>query len=113
MSRDVRLFLNDILEAVQKIEGYKEESLETLLQTPMRADAITLNLLIIGEAAGKIPEPARASHPEVPWRQIVGLRNVIAHQYFHLDLEIIWDVIENELTTLKRAVTDMLDNLEP
>ncbi len=79
----------------------------------MRADAITLNLLIIGEAAGKIPEPARASHPEVPWRQMVGLRNVIARQYFHLDLEIIWDVVENELTTLKRAVTEMLSNLEP
>lgn len=113
MSREVKLYLNDILDAILKIESYKKEQpFNTLLADPLRVDAITFNLLIIGEAAGKLPLDLREAHPQIPWRQVVGLRNVIAHQYFALDLEIIWDVVEKELPELRRAVKAMLAEAE-
>ena len=99
--------------ATLKIESCrKEQPFSTLLADPLRADAITFNLLIIGEAAGKLPIDLREAHPQIPWRQVVGLRNVIAHQYFRLDLEIIWDVVEEELPELRRAVEAMLMEAE-
>ena len=113
MSREVKLYLNDILSAIIKIETYtRDQSLSTLFADPLRADAVTFNLLIIGEAAGKLPLDLREAHSQIPWRQVVGLRNVIAHQYFGLDLEIIWDVAEKELPELRRAVKAMLAEME-
>ncbi len=113
MSREVKLYLDDVLGAILKIEAYtKDQSLDTLLADPLRADAVTFNLLIIGEAAGKLPTDLRDAHAEIPWRQIVGLRNVIAHQYFGLDLEIIWDVVEKELPELRLEVEAMLEEVE-
>ena len=112
VSRNVSVYLEDILEAVEKINVYTQgQSLKTLLEDPLRTDALVFNLLVIGEAAGQIPKDFRLNYPDVPWRQIVGLRNVIAHQYFQIDLEIVWDVVENELEPLERTVRVMLNDL--
>ena len=68
MSREVNLYLDDILSAVLKIEAYtKDQSLNTLFADPLRADAVTFNLLIIGEAAGKLPLDLREAHSHIPW----------------------------------------------
>ena len=112
MSRNASVYLEDILEAVEKIKAYtRGQSLTTLLEDPLRADALVFNLLVIGEAAGYVPKDLRSNYPEVPWRQIVGLRNVIAHQYFQIDLEIVWDIVESELEMLEQTVRVMLSDL--
>ena len=108
MSSKLEAYLQDILDSIDKIEIYiKDSSLDDLLKDPLRTDALALNLLVIGEAVGQLPKTVRAKHPDVPWRQIVGLRNIIAHQYFRFDLELIWNVVESELGTLKKAVQEI------
>jgi uncharacterized protein with HEPN domain len=108
MSREVSLYLEDILGAIDKIEAYVSGmTFQSFRSDPLLIDAVTFNLLVVGEAAGKVPLELRGTHPEVPWSQVVGLRNIIAHAYFGLDLEIIWDVVQNELPTLKRTAEKM------
>jgi len=107
--RDHRLFLADMLEAIEKIERYTHGlSREDLWQDDLVADAVVRNLEVIGEAARHVPEALRAAHPEIDWRRVVGLRNVVVHEYFAIDLDVVWVVIKKHLPQLKRVVRTML-----
>jgi uncharacterized protein with HEPN domain len=100
--RDPDLLLEDMLAAVQKIERYiAGMDQEAFLHDEKTLDAVARNLEILGEAAKQLPEDFLAQHPGVPWRQIAGLRNRIVHEYFGLDLELIWQVIRHDLPQLK------------
>lgn len=110
MSRDYKLYLADILEAIRKVESYTQGlSLLEFSRDEMRVDAVMRNLEIIGEAAKNIPPEIRQKYPAVEWRKIAGLRDVAIHTYFTIDLRIIWDVVENKLPTLQRDVTRIVD----
>lgn len=78
----------------------------------MRVDAVVRNLEIIGEAAKHIPQLQRDQTPAVAWRKIAGLRDIVAHQYFGINLAIIWDVVTNHLGDLHHAATTLL-SVEP
>ena len=67
------------------------------------------DLEVIGEAAKTIPEAIRSQHPEVDWKKLVGLRNILIHEYFGIDAELIWDIIQNKLATLEEQIRAMLD----
>jgi uncharacterized protein with HEPN domain len=83
MHRDYRLFLDDILEAVTKIRDYTAGlDYAAFIKDSKTQDAVVRNLEIIGEAAGRLPEPVRFAAPEIEWRKILGLRNILAHEYF-------------------------------
>jgi len=108
--RDHRLFLADMLEAIEKIERYTHGlSREDLWQDDLVADAVVRNLEVIGEAARHVPETLRAAHPEIDWRRVVGLRNVVVHEYFAIDLDVVWVVVEKHLPKLKQVVRAMLE----
>jgi len=108
--RDHRLFLADMLEAIEKIERYTHGlNREDLWQDDLVADAVVRNLEVIGEAARHVPEALRAAHPEIDWRRVVGLRNVVVHEYFAIDLDVVWVVVEKHLPQLKRVVQAMLE----
>ena len=110
--RDVRLFLTDMLEAIEKIERYTEGlTLEELWENDLVADAVVRNLEVIGEAARHVPMEVRECFPEINWRQIVAFRNVVIHEYFAVDLDIVWTVAERHLPQLKRAVQKILAKL--
>lgn len=110
MSRSHRLYLEDILQSVNNIRSYAGDlSFEELIRDKMRVDAIVRNFEIIGEAAGKIPEEIREEYPTVEWRKISDFRNVLAHEYFQVDFDIMWDIIENKLPELIRQVSDILE----
>ena len=114
--RDVRLFLRDMLEAIEKIERYTEGlTLEALWENDLVADAVVRNLEIIGEAARHVPMEVREQLPEINWRQIVAFRNVVIHEYFAVDLDIVWTVVEHHLPRLREALRKILPekNLEP
>lgn len=103
--RDPGLLLEDIVGAILKIERYTAGmDQEAFRQDEKTVDAVVRNLEIEGEAARQMPEELAARHPGVPWRQISGLRNRIVHDYFGLDLEIIWQVIQHDLPQLKAAL---------
>ncbi len=72
-------------------------------------DAVLRNLEIIGEAARNIPSELRDKYSDIPWRRIVGLRNVVIHQYFGVDIENIWEIITNDLSDLKEKVKSILE----
>jgi uncharacterized protein with HEPN domain len=75
-------------------------------------DAVVRNLEIIGEAARHIPETVRRRYPEVPWKRVVGLRNIVVHEYFAVDVEIVWTIIRENLPALEDALQKMLTDLE-
>jgi hypothetical protein len=100
--RDPDLLLEDMLAAVQKIERYTAGmDQESFLHDEKTLDAVARNLEILGEAAKQLPGDFLAQHPGVPWRQIAGLRNRIVHEYFGLDLELIWQVVRHDLPQLE------------
>jgi uncharacterized protein with HEPN domain len=110
MPRDFRLYLDDILEAANRIIEYSSGATpETLLPDKMRLDAIVRNLEIIGEAAGRLPSEIKDKYSTVEWRKIANFRNLLAHEYFAIDYEILWDIIENKITSLQKAIIVILD----
>lgn len=110
MPRDPRLYLDDILGAAARIRQYTAGMDYKAFQLDRKTqDAVVRNLEIIGEAAARLSESRRAAAPEVEWRKIIGLRNVLAHAYFGVSLPIIWDVIGNKLEQLESACAKLRD----
>ncbi|HMB55108.1 MAG TPA: DUF86 domain-containing protein [Thermoanaerobaculia bacterium] len=108
MSRDHLLFLQDIEQAGQRIIRYTEgRERDEVYADEMRFDAVLHNLHVIGEAVKRLPETFRQRYSDVPWREIAGMRDFVAHAYFALDLEILWDAIQNDVPALARQVADI------
>ena len=104
MRKDFRLYLDDILEAIHQIRIYMvDQDEEAFAKDRKTQDAVIRNLEIIGEAAGKLPEQTQEAAPEIEWRKIKGLRNILIHEYFGIDLPILWDVVQNKLGPLEEA----------
>lgn len=109
--RDWKLFLDDILEAAGRIIQYAEDmTFETFLSDHRTYDAVVRNLEIIGEAAKNIPSEIRANYPDIEWRKISGLRDILAHVYFGLDDEVLWDIVENKLVELVQQISAMRES---
>jgi uncharacterized protein with HEPN domain len=101
--REQKLYLNDILEAINLIESYVSEGKDKFFNTRLIQDAVIRNLEIIGEATKNLSPEIKASHSCIPWRQIAGLRDVLIHNYMKVDVVEIWGVVENELNDLKKG----------
>lgn len=112
MSRDVRFYLDDIETACKKVLRYTAGfTFKEFTHDDEKYDAVLRNLEIIGEAVKHIPDDVRAQYPEVKWRKIAGLRDLVAHEYFGLSDEIIWDIVQNEIPALLKQVKVILRNL--
>lgn len=105
MPRDYLLYLEDMLEALDRVQRYVgDRSFEDFAHDELRIDGVVRNLELLGEAAKHIPQDLRDRHPSVPWRNIAGLRDVLAHQYFSLNLPILWDLMQHDLPLLPSAI---------
>ena len=111
MSRGDELRLNDILEAIRRIRTYAPAAGEPLAEATR--DAILYNLVVIGEAAARLSSEARDAAPDVPWSKIIGLRNLLAHEYFRIDTTIIREIVGTELADLERAIEELLRRPHP
>jgi len=110
--RDWRLFLKDIHEyAVRVVEYVGAMSMEEFFHDPKSVDAVMRNLAIIGEAAKKIPADARRGYPSVEWKKMAGLRDIVVHDYFGIDEDIIWDVVTVRIPELKRQTDIMISEI--
>lgn len=110
MSRNQRLFLQDIIEACEKILRYTSGmDFEAFIQNDMVYDAVLRNLEIIGEAAKKMPAEIRERHSQVAWRAMAGLRDILAHAYFAVDDATLWDIVQNKVPMLLSQVNEILE----
>jgi uncharacterized protein with HEPN domain len=107
-----RLYLLDILNACKKIERYlSKKTYDDFANDEVLFDATVRNLQNIGEAVRFISEDLRELRPDIEWRRIVGLRNLLVHHYFGLDEEIVWDLAVNRCPQLQHAISDILGRL--
>jgi len=107
--RDYKLYLDDILQAIKKIEKYtKGLSLKEIKKDDLVIDGVVRNLEIIGEAVKNIPSYVKDKHPGIEWKKISGLRDILAHEYFGIDLEILWDIIKNKIPDFKAEISRLL-----
>ena len=105
--------IKHILEAIKDIENYTENIDKTsFITNKMMIDACIRQMGIIGEASNHLSEEIIESAAEIPWREIIGLRNVVVHEYFGVDIIIIWDIIDSELVPLKNTLQKILTELE-
>ncbi len=112
MPREYKAYSNDILKAISKIEKYTANmTFDDFLRNELIQDAVIRNLEIIGEAAKNLPDDIKGSYPEIEWRKIAGLRDILIHAYFGVDLEIVWDIVQNKIPELKEILKEIASNL--
>lgn len=102
---DDRTYLLHIRDSIEAIENYTSEGREHFLKDRKTQDAVVRNLEIIGEASKRLSDDRKRSRPDIPWKQIAGMRDRLIHAYFGVDLELVWEVVEKRLPALRAAVT--------
>jgi uncharacterized protein with HEPN domain len=109
--RDPRVYVEDIRDSIIRITEYTKGGSRMFFKDGKTQDAVIRQLSIIGEAASKLPAALKSKYPIIPWKNIIGLRNIIVHDYSDVNLETIWDVVENNLPDLKKAIMTILKTL--
>ena len=107
MRRD-RQRLEDILEAIDRIEKYSREGRTAFDRDELVQTWIVHHLQIVGEAVRALTDETRGRRPDIPWLQIAGMRNILVHDYFGIDLNEVWTAVERDLPMLKAAVRSLL-----
>ena len=102
--RSDRERLLDIVEAIERIEKYLVKGRQAFEHDELLQTWVVHHIQIIGEAATKLSENFRAAHADVPWAEIVAMRNILVHDYFRIDTEIVWQVVERDIPVLKRLL---------
>jgi uncharacterized protein with HEPN domain len=102
--RDDREWLLDILEAIERIEKYSSRGRQTFEEDELIQSWIVHHLQIIGEALRSISDGFRRKHNDIPWKETIGMRNILVHRYFDLDTDLVWKAVMRDLPDLKEKV---------
>ena len=109
MSRDIGLFLADIELSCKKVKRYTSGvTYQDFTHDDEKYDAVLRNLEIIGEAVKHIPAEIRERYPQIKWRKIAGFRDIVAHNYFGISDELVWDIVQNEIPSLHKFIKVLL-----
>ncbi|VAW27336.1 Protein of unknown function DUF86, BT0167 group [hydrothermal vent metagenome] len=110
--RDILFLIEDILEAASKIKRYTQtHTFQSFSEDEKTIDAVVRNFEIIGEAANRIDPDFKLDNPEIEWKRLRGLRNRIVHEYFGVDLEIVWTIIKDDLDSLNDRLNAIINTL--
>lgn len=105
MIKEVQVYIDDIEECIIKIEKYvKDVNKDEFLNDDELQDAVIRRFAVIGEAAGRIPKEFKEKYSNIPWKKMIGMRNILIHVYSEADFDSIWDTIENDLPELKKQI---------
>ncbi len=114
MSRESRLFLEDIVACCDKVGRYTLGlTLDKFRATEMVVDAVARNLELVGEASKRLPDDLRQRYPDVPWRKMAGLRDVIVHGYFGIDIALLWDIAQKDVPVVRHKIAAILATVYP
>jgi len=111
--RSVQLFIQDVFDAIDKINGYVSDMTngKELKSDKKIYDAVLMNFIIIGEAVKNIYEEVRENYPKVEWRKIMAMRNLLAHEYWGVDEKVVWSAIRKNLPQLKEIILKIKNSL--
>lgn len=113
MQRRYKIYFNDILKSIEKIENYvKGLYYEKFTKNSLVVDAVIRNLAIIGEAVKKIPSDIKKKHNEIEWKKVAGLSDILVHEYSGVNLKIIWDIVEHKIPELKNSINNILKEIK-
>lgn len=102
------------MNSIEKIQKYTNQlSFEEFSNNDMIIDAVIRNFEIIGEAVKKIPDEIKKQYPDIEWKESAGFRDILIHDYFGIDLELVWETIQNNIPNFKKKIEDILKIMEP
>ena len=111
MTKQLRVYFVDILEAVEEIEEFTRSlTFDEFTKNKMAIRAITMDFAIIGEAAKQIPAGTKRKYPQIPWKQMAGIRDKIIHGYAYIKLGVLWDAVSLDLPVLKPLIKELLES---
>jgi uncharacterized protein with HEPN domain len=109
--KDRQVYLRHLADCLQRIREFTADGRQQFMNDRKTQDAVIRNLEIVGQIVRDLgPDSLAEQRPEVPWTRIAGTRNILAHQYLGVDLSLIWNIVERELTPLEHAVQSFLDS---
>ena len=108
--RDYRLFLKDVINAMEAIESFVEGmDFEDFVEDDKTSSAVIRKFEIIGEAVKHIPEWVKEKYPDIPWKEMAGMRDRLIHAYFGIDFRLVWDTIKHDVPELKSRLLEILE----
>jgi uncharacterized protein with HEPN domain len=112
MKKDPKIFLQHIIESIEEIEKYTcNQNKVKFSKATMMQDAVMRRLEIIGEAVKNIPKSYKNKYPKISWREIAGMRDILIHEYFGININIVWNTIQKDIPKLKKSIQELMNEL--